>query len=86
MCIKDLANLKVHHYTQALKNVAKSGFEEKLWEVVVGLIGGVMSYKGFQAGVALIAFPMAAVSFICITSIFIGFYYAIKEEFFGDAP
>ena len=85
MCIQGVVNLKVHHYTQSLKNVAKSGFEEKLWEVVVGLIGAIMSYKGFQINIGLIAFPMAAVSFLCLTSIFISIYYAIKEEFFEDS-
>ena len=80
----EVTNLKINHYTQALKNVAKSGFEEKLWEVVVGFIGAVLSYKGFQINVAIIAFPMAAVCFICLTSIFISIYYAIKEEFFEN--
>ncbi len=75
--------MKVNHYTQSLKNVAKSGFEEKLWEVVVGLVGAVFSYKGFQVNLAIIAFPMAAVCFICLTSIIISIYYAIKEEFFN---
>jgi len=74
-----LCNLKMRHYAQPLKTIAKSSFEANLWEVVVALISGLFAYLGYKSNLAIILFPMAAVCFICVFGLLISVYHEIIE-------
>jgi len=74
-----LCILKMRHYVQPLKTIAKSSFEANLWEVVVALISGLFAYLGYKANLAILLFPMAAVCFICVFGLLISLYLEIVE-------
>lgn len=76
--------MKMRYYIQPLKKFAKSSFEGRLWEVVVALISAIFSYQGFKANLAIVAFPMAGVCFICVVGLLTSIYFNIKERFFSD--
>gem|GEM_PF-1913305 len=72
--------MKMRYYIQPLKKLAKSSFEGRLWEIVVAIISGMFAYKGYQAKLALLLFPMGAVCFICIAGLTTSLFFWIRER------
>ncbi|MBO9492030.1 hypothetical protein J7384_16840 [Endozoicomonas sp. G2_1] len=73
--------MKMRYTFQPLKQFATSSFEGKLWKVVVGVISGLFAYKGYQANVAIILFPMAGVCLVCIVGLLTSMYFSVLELF-----
>ena len=71
--------MKIRHYAQPLKTLVKSNIEVNLWEIVVALISGLFAYLGYKANLAIILFPMLAVSFICLVGLLVSLYHEITE-------
>jgi Na+/H+ antiporter NhaC len=69
----------MRHYIQPIKTFARSSFEANIWEVVVALISGMFAYLGYKANLAILLFPMATVSFICMVGLLTSVYHEIKE-------
>jgi hypothetical protein len=72
--------LKIKHYAQPLKTIAKSTVENFLWELAVLFISGVLSYVSYQTGFGILFFPMLAVFCIALFSILITAFFQLKER------
>jgi len=76
--------LKIKHYAQPLKTIAKSAIENFLWELAVLFISGVLSYVSYQTGFGILFFPMLAVFCIALFSILVTVFFQVKERISGD--
>ncbi|NMP29927.1 hypothetical protein HII17_00010 [Thalassotalea sp. M1531] len=71
--------MKIKHYAQPLKTLAKSSIENVILEIAVAIVSGTLSLASYKTGFGILFFPMFAVFCLCMLGISLSITLAIKE-------